>query len=144
MWRTTPLHFEQEQIMRLDLAKSLVATPQSAGGHWAHRRITRGSLTRRINMKDQVFRIEYFAVTVDDKLGAGGEFGNKLKQEGINLLALSAFPLSAGKTQLDLVPEHPDQLTKAAKKLGITLGSPKIAFLIQGTDRTGAMGGVLG
>ena len=95
-------------------------------------------------MKDQVFRVEYFALTMDDKPGVGAEFGNKLKQEGINLLGLSAFPVSPGKTQLDLIPEHPDQLTKAANKLGVKLGPPKVAFLIQGTDRTGAMGEVLG
>ncbi len=61
----------------------------------------------------------------------------------MNLLALSAFPLTSGRTQVDIIPEHPDQFIRAAKKMNLTLGEPKIAFLIQGTDRPGAMGEVL-
>lgn len=94
-------------------------------------------------MKDQVFRVEYFALTVDDRPGVGADLGRRLKDEGVNLLAISAFPIAAGKTQVDVVPEHPDQLTKAAGKMKLALGEPKAAFLIQGTDRPGAMGEVL-
>jgi hypothetical protein len=94
-------------------------------------------------MKDQVFSVEYFVITADDKPGAGADLGAKLGREGINILALSAFPVGPGKTQVDLVPENPEKLTKAAKRLGITLGPPKVAFLVQGTDRPGATGEVL-
>ncbi|MGH7730919.1 MAG: hypothetical protein ACRENJ_06665 [Candidatus Eiseniibacteriota bacterium] len=90
-------------------------------------------------MKDQVFRVEYFALTAEDRPGAGAELGRRLKDEGVNLLAMSAFPLTAGRTQVDLVPEHPDQFLRAAKKLNLAVGEPKIAFLIQGTDRPGAI-----
>ena len=95
-------------------------------------------------MKDQVFRVDYFAIKADDKPGEGGRLGEQLKKEGVNLFALFAFPAGAGKVQVDLVPEKPDQLVKAAKKLGLRLGDPKHAFLVQGTDRPGAMGEVLG
>jgi hypothetical protein len=95
-------------------------------------------------MKDQVFRIEYFALVTDDRPGIGAELGRRLKEEGVNLLALSAFPRGAMKTQVDLVPESPDQLMRFAKKLNLNLGEPKIAFLIQGTDRTGALSEVVG
>lgn len=94
-------------------------------------------------MKDQVFRVEYFALVADDRPGVGADLGRRLKDEGVNLLALSAFPLTAGKVQVDIVPEHPDQLTKASRKLNLTLGEPKVAFLVQGTDRPGAMGEVM-
>src|SRR2546422_10439984 len=92
--------------------------------------------------KDQAFRVEYFAVTAEDKPGTGASLGKRLAQEGVNLLGILAFP-EAGKIQVDLVPENPDQLTKAAKKLGLTLSQPKIAFLVQGTDRAGALGDIL-
>lgn len=95
-------------------------------------------------MKDQVYRVEYFALTLEDKPGEGARLGQKLAKEGVNLLAISAFPAGPGKAQVDLVPEHPEQLTKAARKLNLTLGSPKLAFLVQGTDRPGAMAEVLG
>lgn len=94
-------------------------------------------------MKDQVFRVEYFAIIADDRPGTGADLGRRLKDEGVNLLALSAFPTPAGKTQVDIVPEHPEQLLKAARKLGLTIGEPKVAFLIQGSDRPGALGEVM-
>ena len=83
-------------------------------------------------MKDQVFRIEYYVTVADDRPGVGADLGKRLKDEGVNLLALSNFPLTAGRTQVDLVPEHPEQFTKAARKLNLVVGEPKIAFLIQG------------
>ena len=94
-------------------------------------------------MKDQVFRIEYYVTVADDRPGVGADLGKRLKDEGVNLLALSSFPLTAGRTQVDLVPEPPEQFTKAARKLNLVVGEPKIAFLIQGTDRPGAMGEVM-
>ena len=94
-------------------------------------------------MKDQVFRVEYFALTAEDRPGAGAELGRRLKEEGVNLLAMSAFPLNAGRTQVDIVPEHPEQFLRAAKKLNLAVGEPKIAFLIQGTDRPGAVSEIM-
>ena len=94
-------------------------------------------------MKDQTLRVEYFAVTTDDKPGIGADIGKKLAKENVNLLALQAFPIGPGKVQVDFVPENPELFTKAARKLGISFGQPKTAFLTQGTDRTGALGETL-
>jgi ACT domain-containing protein len=102
------------------------------------------TLTREDTMtKDQVLSVEYFAITSDDKPGAGADLHKKLAKEGVNLLAALAFPNATGKVQVDLVPENPEAFSKAAKKLGINAGSPKTAFLAQGTDRAGALGDVL-
>ncbi|OGF16625.1 MAG: hypothetical protein A2W00_02210 [Candidatus Eisenbacteria bacterium RBG_16_71_46] len=95
-------------------------------------------------MKDQVHRIEYFALPSSDKPGEGASLHQKLAKEGVNLLAVSAFPAGDGSVQVDLVPENPDAFGKAAKKLGLKLGAPKTAFLFQGTDRAGALSEVLG
>ena len=70
-------------------------------------------------MKDQVNRVEYYAITMEDRPGEGARVGRMLAQEKVNLLGVLAFPVSPGKTQVDLVPEHPEHLTKAAKKLGL-------------------------
>lgn len=94
-------------------------------------------------MKEHVFRVEYFAFAAEDRPGAGADLGRRLKLEGVNLLALLAFPVSPGRTQVDIVPEHPDVFLRAAKTLGLPLGEPKVAFLIQGTDRPGAIGEVM-
>src|SRR5262245_50049966 len=93
--------------------------------------------------KDQTVRVEYFALTMDDKPGIGADLHKKLAKENVNLLAALAFPTVTGKVQVDLVPENPEAFTKAARKLGITIGEPKTAFLVQGTDRSGALGDVL-
>ena len=93
--------------------------------------------------KDQVLSVEYFVVIADDKPGVGAELFKKLAKEGVNLLAALEFPNVAGKVQVDLVPENPDAFGKAARKVGLTIGSPKTAFLVQGTDRSGALGDVL-
>lgn len=94
-------------------------------------------------MKEHVFRVEYFAFAAEDRPGSGADLGRRLKLEGVNLLALLAFPVSPGRTQVDIVPEHPDVFLRAAKTLGLPLGEPKVAFLIQGTDRPGAIGEVM-
>jgi len=94
-------------------------------------------------MKEHVFRVEYFAFAAEDRPGSGADLGRRLKLEGVNLLALLAFPVSSGRTQVDIVPEHPDVFLRAAKTLGLPLGEPKVAFLIQGTDRPGAIGEVM-
>jgi len=94
-------------------------------------------------MKDQALRVEYFAITTDDKPGVGAELHKKLAKEGVNLLAALAFPSTTGKVQVDLIPENPETFTKAVRKLGLTTGEPKAAFLVQGTDRSGALGEVL-
>ena len=93
--------------------------------------------------KDQALRVEYFAITTDDKPGVGADLHKGLAKEGVNLLAALAFPAGTGKVQVDLVPENPEAFTKAARKLGLSLGQPKTAFLVQGTDRSGALGDVL-
>ncbi len=91
-------------------------------------------------MKDQARRVEYYAITIDDRAGEGASLARRLAQEKVNLLGVLAFPVSPGKTQVDLVPEHPENLTRAAGKLGLSFGPAKIAFLVQGADKPGAMG----
>jgi len=94
-------------------------------------------------MKDQVLAVDYFILNVDDRPGKGAELGKQLAKEGVNLLAVMAFPTGSGKTQVDLVPENPDAFTKAARKLGLSPQGPKTAFLAHGTDKPGAVAEIL-
>ena len=84
-------------------------------------------------MKDQTLRVDYYVITSDDKPGVGADLHQKLAKEGVNLYAVLAFP-SGGKVQVDVIPENPESFTKAARKP---------AFLVQGTDRAGALGELL-
>ena len=56
----------------------------------------------------------------------------------MNLLAFSGFP--AGKrAQLDFVPEDPAAFRAVARKAKWKVTGPKVGFLIEGSDRTGAI-----
>jgi hypothetical protein len=93
---------------------------------------------------NDVYRVEYFVASAEDKPGAGARLTQQLEQEKVNLIGMLAFPSAAGRMQVDLVAEHPEQLAKAAKKTGLQLQGPKTAFLVQGADRPGAMSEILG
>jgi hypothetical protein len=90
-------------------------------------------------MADTVRGVEYYYVTVPDSPGEGQRILSALKDSGVNLLAFLGFPLGAGQTQIDLVPEDPQALRAAAEQAGITLSEAKRAFLVQGDDRVGAV-----
>ena len=90
-------------------------------------------------MANPVRRIDYFYVTVADKPGEGRKVLSALKQEGVNLVAFLGFPAGKGKAQLDLMPQDGAALIRAAKKGGWELVGPKKAFLIQDSDRVGAV-----
>ncbi|HZR08648.1 MAG TPA: hypothetical protein VFA79_08720 [Myxococcales bacterium] len=94
-------------------------------------------------MADQVRRVDYFYVEIPDKPGEGARVLAALKDAGINLLNFTAFPVSSGRAQLDLVTENADALVKAAKGAGLTLSARKQAFFIQGQNRAGAAGEIL-
>lgn len=95
-------------------------------------------------MKDQVLCVDYFVVHVEDRPGMGSDLGRQLAKEGVNLIATLAFPAGPGRTQVDLVPENPDAFSRAARKLGMTIVGPKLAFIVHGADKPGAMAEILG
>lgn len=89
-------------------------------------------------MPDKARRIDYFYVMVDDKPGQVSQTLEKLKAAKVDFLAMCAFPVDGGKSQLDLVPKDPEKLQKAAAAAGIALSPRRQAFLVQGSDRPGA------
>ena len=94
-------------------------------------------------MADIVRRIEYYYTIVPNRAGAGTKVLNALKAGSVNLIALNGFPTSARRAQLDFVPSDRDAFLTATKKAGIKLVGPRVAFLIQGEDRVGAVADIL-
>jgi hypothetical protein len=90
-------------------------------------------------MANTVQRVEYFYATVPDKPGEGRKILSTLKQEGVNLVAFLGFPAGGGKAQLDLVAQDAAALKRVAEKGGWKLVGPKRAFLVQDSDRVGAV-----
>lgn len=89
-------------------------------------------------MSDKLRKVGYFYTMVPNTAGHGAKILSGLAAEGVNLLAFSGFP-SGRRAQLDLVPEDPARLKRAARKLGLELSAKKTGFLYQGDDRVGAM-----
>jgi hypothetical protein len=93
-------------------------------------------------MADTIRLVEYFYVTAPDKPGEGARVLNSLKDAGVNLLALSAFP-QGRRAQLDLIPDDPALFKQAAKRAKWKVVGPKKGFLVQGDDRVGAVAELL-
>jgi hypothetical protein len=88
-------------------------------------------------MPDEIKRIDYYYASVPDKPGEGARILAALRDAGVNLIAVSAFPHGARRSQLDLIPEDSATFATAAKAVGLKLSRRKNGFLIQGEDRPG-------
>ncbi|UCC45105.1 MAG: hypothetical protein JSU65_04100 [Candidatus Zixiibacteriota bacterium] len=90
-------------------------------------------------MPANVKEVEYYYSLVADKPGEGRKLLEFLSEKQVNLLALTAFPVGDGKSQIDFFPENPEQLKQAADDAKVALVGPRKAFLIQGEDKVGAL-----
>ena len=89
-------------------------------------------------MPDTVRKIDYFTASVPNKSGEGVRALKALREANVNLLAFSGFP-RAGRAQIDFIPEDSAALKTAVRKAKLKLSSKKTGFLIQGSDRVGAL-----
>ncbi len=89
-------------------------------------------------MPDTVGLVDYFYIEVPDKPGEGARVVSYLKEVGVNLQALHAFP-KGRRAQVDFVPSDPATFRAAAKAAKWKVVGPKKAFFIQGDDRVGAL-----
>lgn len=94
-------------------------------------------------MAETIRKVPYFYVMAPDKPGEGAKALQTLRDAGVNLLAFSGFPVGK-RAQLDFVPEDPKAFRAAAKRAKWEVTGPKMAFLIEGDDRTGVMADLLG
>jgi len=89
-------------------------------------------------MAETIRKVDYYYFTVPDKAGEGARVLGALRDAGVNLLAVHAFP-SARRCQIDVVPADAVAFLSAAKTAGLKVSKPKTAFLIEGDDRAGAV-----
>ena len=93
-------------------------------------------------MPDTIRKLDYYYVTISDKPGEGARLFSALRDAGVNLLAVHAFP-SARRSQIDVVPSDAAAFLNAAKAAKLKVSKPKALFLIEGDDRVGAMAQLL-
>ena len=89
-------------------------------------------------MADRVKKVSYCYLMVSNRAGQGTKVLETLRDAGVDLLAYSGFP-SKGKAQLDLIPENMAALRRVARTRGWRLSKVKQGFLIEGSDKLGAV-----
>lgn len=90
-------------------------------------------------MLEAVKHVDYYYTIVADRPGEARKLLEFLSERMVNLLALHAFSMGNGQSQIDLFPDDPEALKAAAADAKIPLEGPRKAFLLQGTDRLGAL-----
>ncbi|MGH7412513.1 MAG: hypothetical protein ACREJ6_15850 [Candidatus Methylomirabilis sp.] len=94
-------------------------------------------------MAETITRVDYYYIEAPNTPGAAARALSTLRDAGINLLAFTGFP-KGQRAQLDFIPADAVAFVKVAKKAGWKLSAKKIAFLIQGEDRPGALADIMG
>ena len=89
-------------------------------------------------MADLIRTAQYFKVQIADKPGTLAGALAPLREAGVNLLAVHAFPRSR-RTQVDVVPENPATFKDVAKAHKLKVQGPKTCLLVDGDDRPGAL-----
>ena len=94
-------------------------------------------------MAEKVRQVEYYYATTPNRAGEAARALAALKKARVNLLAFTGFPRGR-RAQLDFIPDKPEAFLAAARKAGLKLSLRKTGFLVQGRDRVGILGDILG
>lgn len=89
-------------------------------------------------MADLIRTAQYFKAQIPDKPGTLADMLAPLREEGVNLLAVHAFPRNR-RTQVDVVPEDPAAFKNVAKAHKLKMQGPKLCLLVDGDDRPGVL-----
>jgi hypothetical protein len=89
-------------------------------------------------MADLIRTAQYYKVQIADKPGTLAGALAPLREAGVNLLAVHAFPRSR-RTQVDVVPEDVTAFKDVAKAHKLKIQGPKMCLLMEGDDRPGAL-----
>jgi hypothetical protein len=92
-------------------------------------------------MADTIRKVSYYYTMVPNRPGAGARVLSALKDARVNLLAFSGFP-EGRESQLDFVPEDGGAFLRAMRKHGFKLSARKTGFLVEGSDRIGAVAAI--
>src|SRR4051812_31934740 len=89
-------------------------------------------------MADVVRKGEYFSIKVPNAPGKAFGVLLTLVSSRVDLLACAGVP-QGRRAKIDVVPADPSRFKRVVKQAGLDFTSEKTGFLIQGTDRTGAL-----
>ncbi len=89
-------------------------------------------------MADLIRTAQYFKMQIADKPGELAGILAPLRDAGVNLMAVHAFPRNR-RTQVDVVPEDPTAFKNVSKVHKLKIQGPKMCLLVDGDDRPGAL-----
>ncbi|HKO30615.1 MAG TPA: hypothetical protein VJU54_05725 [Nitrospiraceae bacterium] len=92
-------------------------------------------------MAELIRTAQYFKMQIADKPGTLAGLLAPLRDAGVNLMAVHAFPRNR-RTQVDVVPEDPTAFKNLAKVHQLKMQGPKMCLLVEGDDRPGALADV--
>jgi len=87
---------------------------------------------------DVVRKVEYFSIRVPNTPGKAFGVLSTLVSSGVDLLACVGVP-QARRAKIDVVPADPARFKRVVTQAGLGFTSEKSGFLIQGTERSGAL-----
>jgi len=90
-------------------------------------------------MSDSVKKVNYCYRMVPNRPGQGAKVFTAIREGGAELLAHVGFPGRKGKAQLDFVAQNLSKIRSVARRNGWRVSRPKKAFLVQGSDKSGAV-----
>jgi hypothetical protein len=93
-------------------------------------------------MSDNVTKVDYFSMELPNKAGAAAEVLDVLRDNDVNLLAFTGFPLGR-RAQVDFIPADSAAFRKVARGAKWPINPRKSGFLIQGDDHAGAVADLL-
>jgi hypothetical protein len=94
-------------------------------------------------MPQTITKVDHYSAAISNKAGEGARVLGALRDAGVNLIALWAYPWKSGKAQLEMIPENSAGFVKAAEKAGLAVGKKQTAFFVNGEDRPGAVADTL-
>ena len=89
-------------------------------------------------MADVVRKVEYFSIQVPNTAGKAFGVLSTLVSAKVDLLACVGVP-HGRRAKIDVVPDDPAKFKRVVRKARLEFTSEKSGFLIQGTDRSGAL-----
>ena len=93
-------------------------------------------------MADRVRAVDYYHIRMPDKPGAGAGILALFRKERVSFNAVHAFP-DGKRVQVDFVPKDGRKFLRVARKAKLKVSKKKNAFMVEGTDRAGALARVL-
>jgi hypothetical protein len=94
-------------------------------------------------MHPTVTKVDHYSASIPNQVGEGARVLAVVRDAGINLIALWAYPSSGGKAKLEMINELGAGFPKAAKKAELEIGPKQTAFFVNGEDYPGAVAEIL-